>query len=75
MGYRVKGSRFDPLGNPGVHQLAGPSDELGGRPTTEGDKQYPLRRCPVLEQAGQSADQGPGLAGACTSSSDPLADG
>jgi|SRR5580704_10911828 hypothetical protein len=47
--------------------LAGPSDELGSRPTTEGDEHYPLGRCPVLEQAGQPANQGPGLAGASTS--------
>ncbi len=66
MGYGVKGSRFDAFGNPGIHQLAGPSDELGGCPATEGDEQNPLGRCPVLEQAGQPAHQGPGLAGACT---------
>jgi hypothetical protein len=67
VGYGVKGPRFDASCNPGIHQLASPSDELGCRPTAEGDKQYPLGRCPVLEQACKPADQGPGLSGAGTS--------
>ena len=67
MGYGVEGPRLDASGNPGIHQLAGPSDELGCRPTAEGDQQYPLGRCPVVEESGQPADQCPGLASAGTS--------
>ena len=46
MGHGVKGPRFNTFGDPRINQLAGPSDQLGGRPTTEGHEQDPLGRCP-----------------------------
>ncbi len=66
MGDGVEGPGHDPTGQQRIGQLPRPPGQLGGGPPAEGHEQNALRRHALIEEPGQPAHQGPGLAGSGT---------
>ena len=62
VGHRVEGAGHHPTGHQGVGEVADAVGQLGRGPAAEGHEQHALGWHSLVEQAGQSAHQRPGLA-------------